>query len=388
MKKRIFSLFIVAILAAVFSNPAFAKSEIDNNLQFNENHEFKILNLCDCQDIYPAQEAMVEFIREVLDKVQPDLVVFGGDNVVTSDVRAFDEIFNPLVERGIPFTFVFGNHDDECSDLNKEEILAHCQKYDGCLAYDAVPELHGCATHNLTILSSDGSKVAFNLWLFDSGDYCTADDGSKYYDCVREDQLEWYKKTSTALEESNGGKVPSIAFQHIIVEEVMEGFFYKSPFNLGKLSKNFLDGTSYTYIPKLTDYEGIFFEIPCPSLDNAGEWDAFVERGDVLACVTGHDHINNFITTVDGIDIVQSPSCSYKSYNKDFMRGARLITLNETNPWHYDTEVISSCDIALQDGSSLPGLSGKTKADYIFSDILGKILNYSLNALRFFLIKM
>ncbi len=41
MKKRIFSLFIVAILAAVFSNPAFAKSEIDNNLQFNENHEFK-----------------------------------------------------------------------------------------------------------------------------------------------------------------------------------------------------------------------------------------------------------------------------------------------------------------------------------------------------------
>jgi hypothetical protein len=42
---------------------------------------------------------------------------------------------------------------------------------------------------------------------------------------VREDQLEWLRKTSTALEESNGGKVSVIAFQHIIFEEVMEGLF-------------------------------------------------------------------------------------------------------------------------------------------------------------------
>ncbi len=59
--------------------------------------------------------------------------------MVTSDVRAFDEIFNPLVERGIPFTFVSVTMTTELFDLNKEEILAHCQKYDGCLAYDAVP---------------------------------------------------------------------------------------------------------------------------------------------------------------------------------------------------------------------------------------------------------
>ncbi len=381
MKKKILSLAIAFIMTFAFSSAAFAQAETESTLRFNEDGKFTILNLCDCQDVYPAQEAMVEYINEVLDKVRPDLVIFGGDNVVTSDVRAFDEIFNPLVERGILFTFVFGNHDDECSDLTKEEILAHCLTYDGCLAYDADPDLHGCATHNLTIKSHDGTKTAFNIWLFDCGDYCTTEDGDEIYDCVRKDQIEWYKQTSTALEDENGGKVPSIAFQHIIVQEVMEGMFYESPFNLGKLTKNFLNGKSYTYLPKLTAFEGVFLEPPTPSCDNDGEWDAFVERGDVIACVSGHDHVNNFITTVDGIDIVQSPSCTYSSYH-DCMRGARVITINENDPWNYETEVVSANDIARQDGSSLPGLSGMSKADYVFSSILSSLLDITMKVVR------
>ena len=39
-----------------------------------------------------------------------------------------------------------------------------------CLAYDAVPELSGVGTHNLNVKSSDGKKIAYSLYMFDSKD--------------------------------------------------------------------------------------------------------------------------------------------------------------------------------------------------------------------------
>jgi hypothetical protein len=115
-----------------------------------------------------------------------------------------------------------------------------------------------------------------------------------------------------------------------------------------------------------------FLEISLPFLDNAGEWDAFVERGDSSPAL----RVTTIsITSLQLLTVLTSFSprpASTSLINKDFMRGARLITLNETNPWHYDTEVFSSCDIALQDGSSLPGLSGKTKLIIFFLTSLAK----------------
>ena len=129
------------------------------------------------------------------------------DGTVESYWKGYDEVFPILESKGVPFTFVFGNHDDESAPtVTKEEMLKKYQSYEGCLAYDADPALHGCATHNLPILSSDGKKVAYNLWMFDSGDYVFYENGKRRgYDCVRADQIEWYKAESAKLKAANGG---------------------------------------------------------------------------------------------------------------------------------------------------------------------------------------
>ncbi len=325
------------------------------------------------------KEAAVEFINEVLDKTQPDIVVFGGDNIVTSGLEAYEQLLSPLVERGILFTFVFGNHDDECSDFNPEQMLAAYQQYPGCLAYDADPALHGCATHNLEVKSSDGTKTAFNLWLFDSGAYSDYENGESGYDCVRKDQIEWYRNRSEALQAANGGDVvPSLAFQHIIVKEVYDALYFRTP-NLGKLTKNFCDGTSYSLVPNPSKFSGILQEPPCPSLDNEGEWDAFVERGDVLGCVTGHDHVNSFVADYKGVDIIQCPGATYNSYGKTNVRGGTLFTIDENNPFEYDRQVITAASLAVKDGSELPGLNGFGYWDYFFANVWYKILVLFMN---------
>ena len=213
--KKIISVVLAVTMLFTFVTTGFAGHKENAKLQFNSNGKFKILCLADVQDDYPMEPAVLQFIKEALDFANPDLVVFVGDNVVGEDLRAIDEMIAPLDERDIPFTFVFGNHDDE-GGMVKEDQLAAYQKYSECMAYDADPKLHGCATHNVPILSSDGSKVAFNVWCFDSGGSVRDENGTWLgYDHVHADQIEWYKQTYDKLKaENNSVVVNSLVFQH------------------------------------------------------------------------------------------------------------------------------------------------------------------------------
>ncbi len=364
MEKIISVLLVICILVSCTVICLAAPDDV--KLRFNEDGKFKILALADVQDSYPLEPAMIQFINEALDYTKPDLVVFVGDNIVGEDIKAIDEMIAPLADRDVPFTFVFGNHDDQ-DGLTKDMQLSAYQKYDECLAYDAVPELHGTATHNLPILSSDGKKTAFNLWMFDSGTYYFEDGVELGYDWVRKDQIEWYNSVRDEMTKQNGGNlVPSIAFQHIIPQEPCKEIFYKSPFNLGNLSNNFADGTSYTYIPNLTKYDGIIFEQSCPSYGNDGQWDAMVKGGDVLGLVVGHDHVNNFIVNVDGVDLIQTPAVTYNSYYTELYQGARIIELDENDPWNYETYMVTANELALQEGSKLNEIGDRDNYEFIY----------------------
>ncbi|NLX93933.1 MAG: hypothetical protein GXZ02_08765 [Clostridiales bacterium] len=384
--KKMLSVILALVMVFSLTAVAFANGTTSPQsvLKFNADGKFKILFLADVQDGYPMKEAAVQFINEALDATNPDLVIFGGDNIVCDDILAYEQLLAPLVDRGVNFTFVLGNHDDESTHLNPEQILAEYQKRPGCLAYDPEPDLHGCATHNLEIKSSDGSKTAFNLWMFDSGDYATFANGESGYDCVRADQVEWYKNQSAALQAANGGAlVPSLAFQHIIVQEVYEAAYFRTP-NLGKLTKNFSDGTSYGAVPNLLKINGIIQEGPWPSLDNEGQWDAFVERGDVLGCVFGHDHTNSFIVNFKGVDIIQCAGTTYNSYGNTNVRGGTLFTLDENKPFEYERELITAADLALKEGSALPGLDGYSKADYFFGTVSKGLVLTIMSFLKIF----
>ncbi|NLA76428.1 MAG: hypothetical protein GX851_01115 [Clostridiales bacterium] len=373
--KTTVSLVLVMLLALSCASVSFALPA-DLQLKFGDDGKFTILQLADTQDKYPANTTMIAFINEVLDEAKPDLVIFTGDNVVCDDARAYDEILNPVVSRGIPFTMVYGNHDDE-SDPNrtKEDMLAIYQSYEGCLAFDADPELTGCATHNLTIEASGSTDTVFNLWMFDSNAYFDGEGDDHMYGCVCADQVEWYKNTSAALEEENGKKIPSLAFQHIIPQEAYEAVFWESPANtnLGGATKNFEDGSSIGYLPHLDNYDGYILEPGCPSLKNFGEWDAFIERGDVLGCAIGHDHVNSYVADVNGVDIIQTPGCTWNSYGNDFVRGARVFVLDENNPWSYETRVITAAELAAKDGSQIPN-EEKPQSSYKFITFLQKFL--------------
>ncbi|MCR5040690.1 MAG: metallophosphoesterase [Clostridia bacterium] len=355
MKRIRFFVSVLMCAAFVFSLTAtgFAAADGDITLAFNEDGRFKIAVFADCQDVYPANGAMLAFMGDVLDEEQPDLVVFLGDNTVAGQANdSIAELIAPVDSRGVPFTFVFGNHDTQDSDVSPERTkanhLAQYRKSAYCMAYNVDDSLHGYANHNLVVMSSDGTKPAFDLFFLDSGMYSVCPEGS-CYDCVHADQIAWFNEASDEVDAEAGGAVPALAFQHIIPKQIYDAIYPAAPYSDSSAFKRFADGTCFSLVPTASKYRGFVNELPCPSYYDYGEWDAFSARGNVLGVVTGHDHVNNFTATYKGVDFIQTSAMTFHSYGNNIVRGARIIELDEKDPWNYSTYNVTVRELAVKD---------------------------------------
>lgn len=340
--KRFISLFMAVVIMAGFAATGFAadSSEAENALQFGEDGKFKIMHVTDTHLEYENVEASVWLIAQACDREQPDLVVITGDNVQNYDDASqtkeiIDKLMSVFEERSIPTAVTFGNHDSEVGAMSREDLMAYYNTYSCSVSVDDGEALSGCGTYNLPILSSDGSKVKFNVWVFDSGDY----DNEGHYGYVKADQVEWYKAKSDELTAANGGeKVYSLVFQHIIVPEVYEALKKTDRKRLFSYSHMYNKDEYYMFDPNGVNF-GTLNETPCCGYYNDGQFDAMVEKGDVLAMFTGHDHTNAFGVKYKGIDIVNSLSTRYNGDTFSTQYGYRILEVDENDTSKYETRV-------------------------------------------------
>lgn len=319
-------------------------------LKFNSG-KFTVLQVSDPQDLQFVRKTMVKMLDAAYDRVNPDLVVFTGDNILGNHLRdarfgsrkvilspdgeyeamktAIHHIAEPVDRRGIPFTMIYGNHDD-MNFISKEKQAEIWRGYDSFVGLDDSGDSGDVATFNLPIMSSDGKKTAFNLWFIDSARLDKAEE--KCHTGVKKQAVEWYINKSNRLKEQNGGKpVPSVLFQHIPFSEMTRLNSPCKKDDYGALPL-FKKGEPEKYIrldPAVAD--GFLGEPIDGCEENNGEFDAIKKQGDVAAAVFGHDHRNNFIAELDGIRIFQSSAASFRCYGNSF-RGVRVIEINENEP--------------------------------------------------------
>lgn len=325
------------------------------SLKFNDNGKFKILAIADSQDTDTPQKETIEIIENMVNRENPDLVVFLGDNIAGNfegvnkekTQKAVDHIIAPLEKKNIPFAIVFGNHDHEglCNEENKmcekeakAFILSCFQKHKNCLAI-AGEDITGYCNYNLTIKASNSDKSIFNLWLIDSNPY--AKEGG--YGYVQEDQTKWYVRKSNELKEQNGGEVvPAILFQHIPVPEVYDLCNERKIYTFGavkgqcKLYKNF-------YKPNEKVTQGGMLEGPCCADVWHDQFKSWKEQGDIIGAFFGHDHPNDYLGKLDGISLCAVPAAGYYSYGQN--HGARTIILDEKDLSTFKTELFHSKEI-------------------------------------------
>jgi hypothetical protein len=246
-------------------------------------------------------------IASVLDAERPDLVVFTGD-VISGDeapdpAAALGAAAAPVVERGLPWAYVLGNHDDE-GRLDRSELMEVARAQPGCLIQRGPPDIGGVGNYVLPVAGTRGGQVAALLYFLDSGSYCLT--GAGHYAWFTHRQVAWYRLTSQAWERRARAVLPAIAFFHIPIPE------YDLAWREGY------------------DKRGSRHEPVCGPSINAGMFAAFYERGDVAGTFVGHDHANDFDATLHGIRLCYGRASGYGGYGRlRFARGARVIELRE-----------------------------------------------------------
>ena len=354
---KIIAIFMsILMLVGVCACVSFAKTseEADTHLQFDENGEFKILQFADMQDAWPMKLITKNLIKAAIEAEQPDLIVLSGDNINSSAGEsavtapmAINEFMAIFEEYGIPVASVFGNHDAE-GKVTRADQLAMYEKYSCFIGCEGgASGRYTSGTYYVPLYSStDADEMIFNIWMIDSGDYNRENDLGGYA-AVTKEQIEWYNETCKTLAEKNGEVVPAIAFQHIVVPEIFDALELTDAEN-GTISNEVNGEIVYYKLPE--GAVGVLPEWPCPPAYNNGEFDAFVENGDVIALFFGHDHLNTYEVEYKGIDLCNTPGVGFASYNGE-NNGVRTITLYENDLKNYDTEVHTYFDYFNDDAS-------------------------------------
>lgn len=346
--KRFFVLLLALVMMLSVLCPAAPAAAADKTLKFKADGTFRIMQISDthCTDqVYPE---VIAFLEKALDEYKPDLVVFTGDNVTggwfmstpLSVKSAIDQLVAPLDERGIPFTAVFGNHDWQTL-CPKHLQTKFYQKHPSCLMERGYDYHHRTANNYLLIRDSADTGNVFNVWTIDSGSRDIHDEQNP----VKEQQVEWYKKTSARITEENGGvPVPAFVFQHVPVEEVNKLFLPAEAGTEGAVRcSGFGEDVYYTLNTQMASGElkgavGI-------GQYNSGEYAAWVEMGDVIGAFFGHNHVNDYVgKTADGITLGECKSTGFQSRGDGGKRGVRIFDLNEENPAAFDTYMVFYCD--------------------------------------------
>ena len=297
-----------------------------------------------------ADERLPKSIAALLDHTSADLMLILGDLTHESEGlgsyemldRYIDQFSRSLEERGIPWAHVPGNHDRE-EGIPTEYFM----RYLRCLSRRGPEELPGYGNYILPVFSHDAdissdapifviymmdSHTGFNAWgesigIGERADLLNMTTGFEKDGGIYPSQAAWYWNCSKELERRYGHKIPGVICMHIPIPEVR-----LIPHNQW-----------------LTHMKGELEEAAGISGLNSGLFAAAYERGDIKAVICGHDHINAFSGDYMGIELSEDAGLGYDVYGTDRMRGGRMITFSESDPWDINSEHVYLKDIPSAD---------------------------------------
>ncbi|GAA5908254.1 uncharacterized protein JCM6883_004327 [Sporobolomyces salmoneus] len=196
-------------------------------LRFSSNGNFTILQVADlhfsvgpgeCRDLDPLREEecrekgadvySLEWLETALDEVKPDLVVLTGDQLngqeTSWDARSVILKWSPLLyERQIPWTTVFGNHDEQTTDLDHEKQMDLMRKLPYFIGQSGPSNVDGTGNYRRSIRAPEEDTVLFNLYFLDS--HAEAPSKIKIpfvspgYDYLKPNQINWFRGQSAQV---------------------------------------------------------------------------------------------------------------------------------------------------------------------------------------------
>ncbi len=227
-------------------------------------------------------------LKRLTDLTEPDLILVTGDLWHENPDGRGEEFMSFAIETvaglGRPWLYTWGNHDHLGDYVRGHDALAEApgSLYRG-----------GASGGNYTVQVLDPGGTA--VWEF----IClnTAQEG------LGQEQQEWLKGLQ---QEREGQERPRGAFGvfHIPIKQ-------------------------YATIWEEKIASGVKLEVVCNEQEDGLSLAGLKALGHVRACVCGHDHVNDYAGTVEGIDLIYGRATGYGGYGARMVpKGAKLYTIN------------------------------------------------------------
>ncbi len=323
--------FVKSLSAVTYENQLQPTLDAAGNYTFTTDREFKILQL---SDIHIGGGFMsirkdglaLNAVAAMVTAEKPDLVIITGDLTYPVPVQAgtFNnqenaKLLADLMEQlGVYWAPVFGNHDSESySYFSREDIgaLYESSKYPHCLFQSGPTEVDGVGNYVVNVKKSSG-ELTQSLILLDSHDYIKGNlPGISWkYDCIHENQIDWYEQEISALTAENNGVQPkSLVFFHIPLQEMQTAYYaYRD--------NGFADTENVQYIYGKAGEKDI---IVYPGEYNYGFFDRVLALGSTQGIFFGHDHLNNFSLEYKGVRLTYGYTVDYLAYTGIMKYGAQ-----------------------------------------------------------------
>ena len=303
---------------------------VDFVVDVEEGRDIRVLQLTDIQTIEGAQkryeyrvggngpattyENYEKYIGQVIQQYNPDFIIVTGDNVYGEfddsgeEFLAFIEFMDSF---GIPWSTVFGNHDNE-SNMGVDWQCEQLENSKYCLFKQR--ELTG--NGNYSVALTQGGEVKRVFYMLDSNgcagmsEISFANGHSKKEVGFGEDQISWYTQSITQLKRAFPDVKISMAF-HIQLSVFMDAFnkygFAYSPIDLDLLPEAQAAG----------DFGYIGSAPKTPWDSNYAVWNSIKNLG-VDSIFVGHEHRNSASIMYEGVRLTYGQkSSTYDRYNSN-----------------------------------------------------------------------
>ncbi len=301
-----------------------------------DNEAFKILQLSDihinCSVLtVDLDKKAIDAVVNAVKNTMPDLIVLTGDFLFPNIHRSWSinnenmaKVIGTLFDRlGIPWTFVYGNHDAAgLGTWSKDQLSKYFLSFESCLFKKGQSNIDGQGNFVIELFDGDGIMDSA-LVMMDSHGY-----GGSYYDHIHANQVDWYSEAIGIVTQHNGGiVVPSHLFCHIPLQEYVDAWDSVVQLELGVGDSGITDDTKIVHY-----YWGTRGERSWVSSAQVNDLYDILKKSGTVAVYCGHDHLNNFSIEYDGIRLTYGMSIDYTAYigisTKTAQRGATLITIN------------------------------------------------------------
>ena len=298
--------------------------------------DFKILNLTDTQlsneewaDGHKHRAILEYTVKELVDRVRPDLITISGDLSWAGHDHAYDMLARFIDSFGIPWAPVWGNHDNQKGAEYIDSVATRYMTYPNCIYEKGDPTL-GNGNYVISI-EENGVPVEAVIMLdtHDRDPYTTADGETKLeWAKLYPAQAEWIKSELDTFK-ARGCKDATLVM-HIPIHayRLASKAAYKDGIDLKSITPEMAEGEE-CWNEGYTDSIGVQYEGIGSYPEDDGMLAAFKDMGIIKHLVAGHEHVNNFMINYEGIKMIYALKIGAGCYWDPILNGGTVITINE-----------------------------------------------------------